>query len=315
MNSKADYLNNPWNPVPQEIVKDDELSKTIDSDGYAVRSILSKSQVEQLRQLYNELHNIHQENGGMFYSVYSQNLDYRKQTHEKIGAILTPILESYFKDYRVMLNSFVVKVPGSKSEFYLHQDTTGLDEQKYSPLNLWIPLDHVDPSNGCLGVVPKSHKFFSPYRSISFPAPFDQINTTVKKYLQPISMSQGEALIFDNRVLHNSYVNSSSETRIAVICGLFPKDAKLTTCFKPTYELGGEVELIEHEDDFLLKHPNFLIDCQSRPNTGKSIGWKNDPYYAISEETFEKLCLVNGVIPVADNVSPMGECNLISEPI
>ena len=123
-----------------------------------------------------------------------------------------------------------------------------------------------------------------------------------------------EALIFDNRLVHNSYLNQSGKTRVAVVCGLFPTEAKLQTCFKPEYELGGRVEIIEHEDDFLLKHPNFLIDCQIRPNTGVSKGWIDDNYHGISEEDFRLLCAKFGVQPERDNVEPMGECNLISEP-
>jgi ectoine hydroxylase-related dioxygenase (phytanoyl-CoA dioxygenase family) len=166
-----------------------------------------------------------------------------------------------------------------------------------------------------LGVIPHSHKFFTPYRSISFPAPFDEINSTVKKYLHPIEMKRGEVLVFDNRLAHHSYSNLSGKTRIAVVCGLFPKEAKLTTCFKPKYELGGQVELIEHNDDFLLKNPNFLIDCQLRPKTGDSIGWKDDPYHSISSEDFEALCERHGVMPVSGNTGETTvECNLISEP-
>lgn len=314
MNHKVDYLNNPWKPIPQSIIKDAELSETVNKEGFVIKEILSENQLSELQHLYSELHSIDQEGGGMFYSVYSQNLDYRKSIHDKIGLILQSVLEEHFINYRVLLNSFVVKASGNKSEFYLHQDTTGLDEWKYSPLNLWIPLDDVDEKNGCLGVVPRSHGFFTPYRSISFPAPFDEIQNEVKRYLKPIRMKKGEALIFDNRLVHNSYINQSGKTRVAVVCGLFPKEAKLQTCFKPQYVLGGKIEIIEHEDDFLLKHPNFLIDCQLRPNTGVSVGWVDDNYQGISQDEFGLLCSQSGVKVENDLAQPMGECNLISEP-
>lgn len=316
MNRGVDYLNNPWSPAPQTIIRDAGLKEEVESKGYSIVSMISDSQIDSLRELFSRLHDIQEPDGGMFYSVYSQNLDYRKQIHDEIGKILSETLKANFQDYRVLLNSFVVKASGIKSEFYLHQDTTGLDESKYSPLNLWFALDDVDQNNGCLGVVPKSHKFFSPFRSISFPAPFDEIGLEVKRYLQPIEMKKGEVLVFDNRLVHHSYQNRSGKTRVAVVCGMFPKDAKLTTCFKPDYTLGGKVEMIEHEDDFLLTHPNFLIDCQSRPNSGKSLGWLDDDYQAISVQQFRELCAANGVETSSENeASPMGECTLISEPV
>lgn len=315
MNSTVDYLNNPWKPATQQVFKDEQLGKLVDKLGYTAKNLISTEQLEALRSLYESKHDIQQTDGGMFYSVYSRNLDYRKKIHDEIGAILQESLDAHFKDFRVVINSFVVKAPGKKSEFYLHQDTTGLDEWKYSPLNLWIPLTDVTERNGCLSVVPKSHGFFSPYRSISFPAPFDNIGQTVRKYLEPIRMKAGEVLVFDNRLVHNSSANNSDQVRVAIVCGILPMEAKLTTCFKPTYTLGGKVEMIEHEDDFLLKHPNFLFDCQARPETGRSLGWKDDNYHEITDEVFETLCASNGVAITEQEAQPMGECNLISEPV
>lgn len=309
------YFNNSWKPVLYSIIKDRKIAEMIESKGFAIESALSATMIEKFTQLFEENHEIENNNGGMFYSIYSQNIVYRNKIHNAIGEILQPILESYFEDYKMVLNSFVVKVPGPKSEFYLHQDTTGLDEWKHSPLSLWIPLQDVDENNGCLGIIPYSQHFFTPYRSISFPAPFDYIQSTVKQYLQPLSMKKGEILIFDNRILHHSYSNHSGKDRIAVICGLFPKEAKMITCHKPEYTCGGTVELIEHENDFLLTGKNFLIDCQKRPEMGKSLGWVEDPYPEICVEEFEALCQKYNLPKTTDKVFEQTDCEMIGEPV
>ncbi len=309
------YFNNPWKPAKHSIIKDYSLAAKIENQGFQMENSLSTELLDRLNDLYKQYHNLKSEKGGMFYSIYSQNTEYRKIIHDKIGEILSPILQEYFKDYKMVLNSFVVKISGPQSEFYLHQDTTGLDEWKYSPLSLWIPLQDVDINNGCLGIIPYSQKFFSPYRSISFPAPFDHIQSTVKQYLQPIAMKKGEVLIFDNRMLHHSYSNHSGKDRVAVICGLFPKEAKMMTCHKPDYKCGGTVELIEHEEDFLLTGKNFLIDCQKRPETGKSLGWVDDPYPEISFEDFETLCQKYQLKKTTDQIFENTECKMIGEPV
>ena len=173
----------------------------------------------------------------------------------------------------------------------------------------------MDENNGALALVPHSHKFFSPYRHISFPTPFEKIQETVRAYMKVIQMKKGEGLVFDNRVLHNSVKNSSTKPRIAAVCGLFPKEAKLMTVWKPEHEYFNKVELIEHPDDFLLTHPNFLIDCHIRPEKGNSIGWKDDPYGAISSEEFTTLCKRYGVKEVNEiNNVLEEELNLIGEP-
>lgn len=307
---------NTWKPVKHSILKEEELAKQINEIGFSIKKMIGQNEIDTLTDLFIKNHQITDEKGGMFYSIYSQDTDYRKKIHYAIYDVLKPLVDSICKDYKMVLNSFVVKVSGAGSEFYLHQDTTGLDEWKYSPLSLWIPMDDVTVENGCLGVIPKSHHFFSPYRSISFPAPFDAIQSTVKQYLQPIEMKKGEVLIFDNRVLHHSYTNTSGKIRIAVICGLFPNEATLQTCFKPTYECGGEIEIIEHEDDYLLNGKNFLIDCQKRPQTGKSLGWVSDPYESISVENFEQLCHTFDIKKTIQNaIESPTNCNMIGEPI
>lgn len=307
------YFNNPWKPAPYSIFKDSTLQSKIENQGYSIEKLPNPNILHKLKDLYETNHNLKSDNGGMFYSIYSHT-DYRKKIHNEIGDILQPVLEEFFKDYKMVLNSFVVKLSGPKSELNLHQDTTGLDEWHYSPLSLWIPLQDVDENNGCLGIIPYSQKFFSPYRSISFPTPFDQIHPTAKQYLQPIRMKAGEMLVFDNRILHNSYNNLSQNTRVSFICGLFPKEAKMITCHKPEYVCGGKVELIEHSDDFLLRGKNFLIDCQKRPKTGESIGWVEDPFPEITASEFEILCGKYGLKKTTDKLFENTECEMIGEP-
>lgn len=310
------YLNNTWKPKRHTILKDPELSDLVHGQGFAKRKLLNEAQLIALTTLYRENHNLGDDKGGMFYSIYSQDLAYRKKIHDGIAAIIQPAVDALCEDYKMMLNSFVVKVSGPESEFYLHQDTTGLDEWKHSPLSLWIPLQDVDEENGCLGIIPFSQHFFSPYRSISFPSPFDHIQEQIKPYLQPQAMFAGEVLIFDNRVLHHSYKNTSGKDRIALICGLFPADAEMQTCHKAEYVCGSQVELLAHDDDFLLKGKNFLIDCQKRPETGESLGFRDDPYVPIQLEEFEALCEQYGVSKQPNSLhGEQTNCQMIAEPV
>jgi hypothetical protein len=308
------YLNNPWNPLEHQIITDPSVRKKVHQTGYAILQLPQEQALDSLRQLFNKYHDMSSDEGGMFYSIYSQNLGYRASVHYAIKDIIKPFADLWFNGYKMMLNAFVVKLSGPKSGFYVHQDTTGLDEWNYSPLSLWIPLLDVDENNGCLGIIPHSHWFFSPYRSISFPAPFDHIQPLVRQYLRPLRMQAGEVLLFDNRLVHHSYQNQSGAPRVAVVCGLFPEEAKLITCHKPQYQCGGMVELIEHEDDYLLKGKNFYIDCQKRPETGKSLGWIEDPYYAISEEEFETLCARYQLAKYNQTLMDTVSCKIIAEP-
>jgi hypothetical protein len=306
---------NSWKPIDHVIIKNNDLRNQINEQGFSLQNFIPKEAIDQLIEVYKQHHTIENEKGGVFFSIFSQNIVYRKKINEQITKILQPIIDPLFQNYKIVVNSFVVKISGPESEFYVHQDTTSLDEWNYSPLSLWIPLQDVTKNNGCLGVIPYSKHFFYPYRSISFPSPIDGIQETVKKYLQAIEMKTGEVLLFDNRTLHHSYSNLSGENRISIICGLFPIEATVQTCTKPVNEYGGKVEVIEHDDSYLITGTTFLKNNDKRPQTGTSLGWFTDPSCAMSTNEFENLCQKYNVKPTVEtqNFVPTN-CNMIDEP-
>ncbi len=308
------YENNPWKLVPFNYIKNEELADSIYKEGIKVVDFLSLSQLEDLRELYQRTHQIDDKSGGLFYGVYSQDLSYRELIQEKVSAILQPSLEKYFLDYKVMVNTFVVKVSGPKSQFFIHQDHTSLDEFKYSSLSIWIPLQDIDETNGAMCVVRKSHHFFSPYRGISFAPVFANIQSTIRKYLEPVFLKAGQAIFFDNRLLHHSLPNNSGANRAVLVSGIFPKEAKLIQCHKAS--LDSEIELIEQDDNFLRIYLKFNEGCTDRPHLGESLGFVKDEYPQITIEQFEQLCVINGIEPANYLTEDVEfDCNMIMEPL
>ncbi|MBE15868.1 MAG: phytanoyl-CoA dioxygenase family protein [Dokdonia sp.] len=311
----SSYLN--WKPIKHRIFKSEKLAHTIHTKGYQVVDFLTQDVLDELDKIYTEEHHFDLENGGMFYSMYSKDTAYRKRVHSRIGELLKPKLEEYFKAYNNVINAFVVKLPGEKSEFYVHQDTTGLDELKYSPLSLWIPLQDITKENGALSVIEKTQWFFSPYRGISFPFPFKGINETIKRYLKPVFMKRGQALFFDNRIIHNSMANTSSKARVAIICGLFPKEASFMTCYKDPEQTNSPIELYQHDANFLLEYPQFFYNCTDRPTSGKVVATVDEVFPQMNTATFETLCATNDITPVdyLENIeATTTNCDLIAEP-
>ncbi|MBL4709573.1 MAG: phytanoyl-CoA dioxygenase family protein [Flavobacteriales bacterium] len=306
-----------WKPLKNSVIKDNNLSEIIHESGYKVLPFLNEDSLTALKQIFEEEHDFKVEDGGMFYSLYSRDKAYRKRIHERIKEVLLPSLEEHFVDYKNVINTFVVKLPGEKSEFYVHQDTTGLDEFNYSPLSIWIPLDDITPKNGALTVIEKSHWFFSPYRGVSFSFPFKNISDSIKKYLKPVYMKAGEALFFDNRLVHNSLANTSDQPRIAIVCGIFPKEAKFRSCFQDQTEANKPIEVFEHEENYLLEYPHFFYNCTERPVSGKLVEKVEDSFPSMNTEEFEQLCTINQLTEwnKVDSVDPTTvNCQLIAEP-
>lgn len=305
-----------WEPVAHTVFKDAALAQRIHEDGYVVMRLWSDAQIAALQSICEREHRLTAAEGGMFYSVYSQDLAYRRRVHEEIAAIMRPTLDQHFVDYRNVINMFVVKASGPASEFGIHQDTTALDEFAYSPLSLWSPLCDVDADNGALCLVPRSHRFFSPYRGVSFPFPFSAIADTVREYLMPLPMRRGEALIFDNRLLHSSLANRSGRNRDAIVSGIFPAQARFQMCFKDPGQADAPIEIFEQGPDWLLDYPNFLQHCHERPVTGTVVGHARFDFAPMGAAEFRALCARHGVSAVnAMPAAAQQRCNMISEPV
>lgn len=305
-----------WASVSHTVVRDLKIREELDNIGYSIPTRLDDDTLNRLKELYKETHNFHLSQGGMFYSVYSNDLDYRAKVHHTINQVLKNTYDELFEDYKIVLNSYIVKVNGPDSEFGLHQDSTGLDEMKYSPISVWIPLQDTTLENGCLTVIPKSFRLFSPYRGISFPEPFQNVQDEVRHYLQPIHLKAGDVLLFDNRLVHYSPPNNSDSERIVVMSGVFPKEAKLISCYKDVLQDNHEIEIFEQADDYLLTFKNFFHDCTCRPETGElkeKIHWD---IKALNLKEFTQLMKENNIPRLSiPKLIAHHQSNIVAEPI
>lgn len=305
-----------WENLSYSVVKDKVIDAKLASDGFVVAGNIGQQALQELRNVHRTNHDFEVNQGGMFYSVYSLDIPYRKRIFNDIDSILSPIYADLFQNYKPVLHSFIVKVNGDNSEFTLHQDSTGLDEFQFSPLSVWIPLQDTQLENGCLCVVPHSHRIKVPYRGISFDGPFQNISETVRHYLQPIPMKAGDILLFDNRILHYSPANDSTEDRVVVMSGIFPKNATILSCYQDTTTENAPIEIYEQEPDFLLTGENFYHDCTARPITGsviKKVDAFNTPF---SANDFIKFTNEVGLKPLSIDLLQNNnlKMHIISEP-
>ncbi len=305
-----------WTPQKHKIVRNPDLREELHKEGYAVRGNIGKDKLTALKSFYSEWHKFNAPEGGNFYSLYSDDINYRQRVHESIGSILYPVYDTLFEGYKSVINSFIIKVPGPKSEFTLHQDSSGLDELQYSPLSLWIPLQDTSLQNGTLCVIPQSHRFFYPYRGISFASPFQAYEDLLRTYLVPIELSAGDIFMFDNRLVHYSHLNTSDVDRVVVMSGLFPVEAGLEVCYRDEAAPDSPIEIYSQSEDFLITNTKFYKDCTARPDRGTivrtAVQKENKSMY-----DFMTYAAANGVgqtfIPALMNIRH--SMNILSEPV
>ncbi len=86
--------------------------------------------------------------------------------------------------------------------------------------SVWIALDDAIPENGCLKMIPCSHKKLFPWNTIKSSNLFshrteeDEIKDLP---FQTLALKRGGAVFFHDRTLHSSYPNSSGADRYSFI--------------------------------------------------------------------------------------------------
>jgi len=115
-----------------------------------------------------------------------------------------------------VFNQFVTKLPDPNvqtAEFPWHQDNGYGDNPVATNVTVWCALDDVDERNGCVWVVPGSHKLgLLDHKStgtswhLTVRAPSDGISVPLKA---------GEAVAFSGLTLHRSLANHTDKPRRA----------------------------------------------------------------------------------------------------
>lgn len=277
-----------WLPV----FKDQKLDKALRKNGIVKFKMGSVQMVEDCKTKLSELNTGYDHNiGEHFYgSVSITEKKTKEAIHQAFSSILTPYLESLLIHHRLLTYFYLVKVVGKKSVLNIHQDWSIIDERKYRAYNLWIPLVESTVENGTIYAIKGSQNFPLNIRGANIPPKFLNHFDVAKKYLKPILVKKGEALLFDSRLIHFSPPNQSSEARTAVINNIIPLAAE-------TYSFCGEksgdslkINQYKVPEDLFIHYNDFVNQKDSPNPKGELIGEiEFGNINAISEEEFKRL--------------------------
>lgn len=215
--------------------------------GYSTLPLLDDQCILRLRKI--ALAAMASAGSGFFTSVL-QKPDERRRAHTAICNFLEPLLKQHLGGFRIVLASIVGRSPGSgQADLPLHQDWSFVDETRASSMSVWVPLQPVNRQNGCMQVVPGSHRHDQPLRHIGSGFRYASIEADLRRsYLQDIPLDAGEALFFDHRLIHGSHTNETNQPRLAIGAVLLPKEVPL---HMGVMDKAG-TEFTDRPDDFLL---------------------------------------------------------------
>ena len=128
-------------------------------------------------------------------------------------------------------NQFVTKLPdggAGKSHFPSHQDNGYAAIHPATNLTIWIALDDVDTQNGCVWVLPESHRQgLLPHAAAG--ADNWYLEVDVEGQGVPAEMKAGEAIMFSGLTLHRSLLNRSDSPRRGFFVEYADAAARYTT--------------------------------------------------------------------------------------
>ena len=216
---------------------------------------------------------------------------YKRATNDLFKSVFNPIVQTHFNDYHVWNGNFYVKPPGA-GKFEIHQNWTHVKEEHFTSFTIWCPLVDTNLLNGTITLVKGSHKILPDIATLDVPYYFNDFEPAlIDKYLEPICCKAGEAVIFEDGVIHFSDINKSNQPRYALQILIGPRYTQPVYYYfdKTNPEKGFEV--FEIDEDFFMQtnYQNF----KNRPNNQRSIGFVPNNNKLITETEFAK-ALLNG---------------------
>lgn len=209
------------------------LQERFGRDGFVVVDLLDAERIAEVRAVVEEIYVEGRE--GMHTTIQSSDVEYRRRVIERVPPLVTDLLEELLVDHDLLTASLAVKWPGEDTGFCTHQDWSMVDELRFRSVNAWIPLVDVDEARGALAVLPGSHRVLDHLRcSPMNPEGFVCEATAVShRELDAVPLRAGQALMFDNGVLHGSGPNLTDTPRWAVIVAMKPVEAQILHFFLP----------------------------------------------------------------------------------
>lgn len=261
-------------------VRDAYQQKLLNVKGYFTTDFLDETTAKQLKQVYYKYFTDQETS---FYSTsFHPDLALKRAVNEEILAIVGNRLEELFTDYKILGTSFLKKKANDNNPLPLHQDWTVTDEERYGSFTLWIPLQDTHEKNGAIRVIDGSHCLENNLRAPSLPVAFEQDRTKFNQYLKTLNLKTGEAFVFNQKLMHASWPNHSTEERLALTIGVVPKDADM---FMLYYDATKQtLHKYAMPDDLFLRYPEIIQE----PKIGQHISSEKYHPGKFSEEQFKR---------------------------
>jgi hypothetical protein len=264
---------------------DPELQCKAETDGFAVLPLLTSEQADILMEEYACFEEAHDALDLPFATTSHSN------SAELISAVDTAILRNvapyiglHIDDYELLFSNFLVKAARPDSQTPPHQDVTLVDERLFTSYSIWVALHDVDGHNGCLKVLPGSHRHHPGIRpNPSYPWRFRDVVNRIEADMISVPLRKGEALIFSHALIHGSGANHSDRPRVAAVIALYPSGAELFHYQVDSHD-AEEVHKYAMDRDAFVRYVKG-----AHPSDGRQLATLPFDSTPVSAEQYEKM--------------------------
>lgn len=207
-----------------QLFKDINHHNSFQRNGYLVLSSLSEQAIDDIAGFFHKQDIVN--NNDCFASNIVLSQEQNKKISERLVDFAETNINDIFIHHEFVGGNFLIKRK-EHGELHIHQDNTLVDDTSDDAYFLWIPFTDVDQKNGCMFVIPGSHKFPKNYVSYSLKSPDVDRRKLPEAFVRKIEMKKGDVLIFSYKLLHGSYKNDTDTKRVAVNILVTNKGAQL----------------------------------------------------------------------------------------
>ncbi len=223
----------------RNVFVDPKLQSVFDSAGFVVLPLLAASEASALRKEVRSLETSVRSRA-FSASLMSDDRRYRQYVNALIAESVFTRMAPFLDDYEFCYANVFAKNPRQPRASFvpLHQDPTFVDETRFIAVNSWMALEDVNAHNGCLKVIPGSHKVNSLVRGQVPIYPYgDTVINMELNYAEDIDIPAGFACVMDLRLFHGSHGNASNDERFAASAVSLPREAEPLYC---VFDDGGK---------------------------------------------------------------------------
>jgi hypothetical protein len=158
-------------------------------------------------------------------SFLHEDQDYRRRIHGLIRDALQPKLDRLLCGYEILLAGLFLKAPGT-GMVPLHFDWTMVPDLSVVGINVWCPLIDVDVENGALHLVEGSQRAVPHIGAPGTPMWCAGLEEELTSLAVPVPLRAGQALVYDNTILHWSPPNRSAAIRPVIALNCLPRTVR-----------------------------------------------------------------------------------------